>query len=50
MLHCMPVAVFATGIFDMLSDQTIAVETAKLKRSPAELFISYGLRVETLSE
>ncbi len=35
-LNCMPVAFFATGIFDTLSAHTIAFETAKLKRSPAE--------------
>ncbi|MBO9194851.1 recombinase family protein [Rhizobium sp. 16-449-1b] len=35
-LDCMPVAFFATGIFDTLSAQIIAFETAKLKRLPAE--------------
>ena len=36
MLDCVPVAFFAEGIFDMLSEQSIAYETAKLKRPLAE--------------
>ncbi len=35
-LECLPAAFFAEGMFDMLSEQSIAYETAKLKRPAAE--------------
>ena len=35
-LECLPAAFFAEGMFDMLSEQSIAYETAKLKRPLAE--------------
>ncbi|NKC49913.1 hypothetical protein HED54_26095 [Ochrobactrum anthropi ATCC 49188] len=36
MLDCLPAAFFAGGIFDTLSEQIIAHETAKLKRPLAD--------------